>query len=102
MVLLPGGLQITPSHPVRIDGEWLRPRDLPSGRLVSMPDGFVNNFVLDTPASIVLVNGIECVTLGHGLQAQPVRHRFYGSHAAIAALERIDGWDHGLVTVRTF
>jgi adenylate kinase family enzyme/Mg-chelatase subunit ChlD len=99
MVLLPGGLQITPSHPVRVNSEWLRPRDLPSAQLVSMSEEFVYNFVLDTPGSILLVNGIECVTLGHGLQRDVVRHPFYGSHAVITALESIDGWDEGFVSV---
>jgi hypothetical protein len=99
MVLLPGDLQITPSHPVRIDGAWRRPRDLPSGQCVSISDEFVYNFVLDTPGSVLIVNGIECVTLGHGLQADVVRHAFYGSNAVLTALERIHGWDQGFVSV---
>jgi hypothetical protein len=99
LVLLPGGLQITATHPVYIRGEWYRPGELQSAQPTLTLTDVVYNFVLDEPGSLLLVNGIACVTLGHGLQVDHVRHPFYGSRRVIAALERVDGWADGLVSV---
>ena len=99
LVLLPGGLQITATHPVYIHGEWYRPGELHSAQPTSTLTDLVYNFVLDEPGSLLLVNGVACVTLGHGLQVDRVRHPFYGSRRVIAALERVDGWADGLVSV---
>ena len=57
MVALPGGLLITPFHPVRAGGGWSFPKDLaPVG--VYDTDGWVYTFVLDG-ASALTVNGTD-------------------------------------------
>eukprot|EP00012_Vannella_robusta_P012505 CAMPEP_0206205688 /NCGR_PEP_ID=MMETSP0166-20121206/14400_1 /ASSEMBLY_ACC=CAM_ASM_000260 /TAXON_ID=95228 /ORGANISM="Vannella robusta, Strain DIVA3 518/3/11/1/6" /LENGTH=667 /DNA_ID=CAMNT_0053625817 /DNA_START=1 /DNA_END=2001 /DNA_ORIENTATION=+ len=65
MVTLEGGLKITPYHPVRISGTWKFPCDISEPSIQSCPSVF--SFVLDCSHSL-LINGIECVTLGHDFQ----------------------------------
>ena len=47
------------------------------------------NFALDQ-GHTVLVNNIECVTLGHGFQDDVVRHSYYGTDRVIADLHQLD------------
>lgn len=70
-----GDLSITPWHPIRIDGEWKFPADIAgyTSRLVNV----VHNFVLDTD-HIVIVGGIECCTLAHGMKGPVIEHAYFG------------------------
>lgn len=47
------------------------------------------NFALDQGHTI-LVNGVECVTLGHGFRDDVVRHAYYGTDRVITDLEQLD------------
>jgi hypothetical protein len=87
-----GKLCITPWHPVRVSGEWKFPANIVSytSRLISK----VYNFVLDS-GHIVDVEGVECVTLGHGLQEEGVTHAYFGTDAVIGDLKVQPGWDIG-------
>jgi hypothetical protein len=49
----------------------------------------VYNFALDQ-GHTVLVNNVECVTLGHGFQDDIVRHTYYGTQRVIKDLCRLD------------
>ena len=49
----------------------------------------VFNFALDQ-GHTVLVNDVECVTLGHGFQDDIVRHAYYGSQRVIEDLHKLD------------
>jgi hypothetical protein len=49
----------------------------------------VYNFALDQ-GHTVLVNNVECVTLGHGFQDDIVRHTYYGTQRVIEDLRRLD------------
>lgn len=98
LVMLPGGLTITPRHPVCMNGQWRLPVDLGAGRAVPNPCGRVYNFVLDR-CHVLLVNGVECVTWGHGLLDQIVVHTFYGTSRVTETLAAMPGWEHGLVFV---
>ena len=98
-----GKLCITPWHPIRIEGVWQFPADVVSytSRLIST----VYNFVLDC-GHIVDVEGIQCVTLGHGFQEDKVCHAFFGTDAVITDIKCQPGWGIGrpvfknLVTTR--
>jgi hypothetical protein len=61
--------------------------------LVSSPSEIfcdaVYNFALDQGHTI-LVNDVECVTLGHGFKEDVVRHAYYGSQRVIEDLQRLD------------
>jgi len=49
----------------------------------------VYNFALDQ-GHTVLVNNVECVTLGHGFKDDIVRHSYYGTKRVIDDLCRLD------------
>ena len=64
---LPGGLIITNVHPVRVKGKWYAPRTAPNSSKFELTEPmWIYNFILDRH-HIVIVNGYECVTLGHDL-----------------------------------
>jgi adenylate kinase len=99
LVALPGGLTITPKHPVRIAGKWMLPGEMRQEE-VANPSGFVYNFVLDQ-CHILLVDGVECVTWGHGIEDSVVRHPYYGTDEVISDLSALTGWDQGFVMVNS-
>eukprot|EP00927_Polykrikos_kofoidii_P023330 TRINITY_DN21530_c0_g1_i1.p1 TRINITY_DN21530_c0_g1~~TRINITY_DN21530_c0_g1_i1.p1 ORF type:complete len:759 (+),score=83.32 TRINITY_DN21530_c0_g1_i1:78-2279(+) len=95
----PGGLSITGGHPVRMLGEWRRPRDI--WQATSWHDGVVYNFILDK-CHVLLVSGVECVTWGHGIAGEIVEHSYFGTAHVIRDLARLGGWEKGLVRVEGF
>jgi hypothetical protein len=100
LVAFPGGLTITPRHPVRMAGKWVLPGEMwnPSQHGVANPSGLVYNFVLDR-CHVLLIDGVECVTWGHGIEDDVVRHPYYGTSEVITDLSRLPGWDQGFVMV---
>ena len=98
LVTLGGGAgpSLTPYHPVCIAGVWVFPGSL--AETTMQETDYVYTYLLEAGASSMLIDGMECCTLGHGLDADVVRHAYLGSHAAITAdLEQVPGWDAGLV-----
>jgi hypothetical protein len=100
MSSFPGGLIITPYHPIKCNGAWSFPNQL--GDKVRM---FVNeyfNFVLEGGHSLT-VDGMECISLGHGLtDSAVVSHEYLGTGKIIEDLKEMKGWEHGLVKVGGF
>ena len=96
MVALPGGLVITPYHPVRLGGKWAFPKDVAEARPV-LCDAYYT-FVLDA-GHTAFINGVECVTLGHGLDEDVVRHAYFGSQRVVADLAACAGWGSGMVVL---
>eukprot|EP01027_Heterolobosea_sp_BB2_P022017 GEZU01032390.1.p1 GENE.GEZU01032390.1~~GEZU01032390.1.p1 ORF type:complete len:857 (+),score=225.75 GEZU01032390.1:111-2573(+) len=99
LVELSGGLLITPYHPVKIgrgssDKKWYFPSDL--GKAAELPCAAVYSFVLEY-GHVMVINGVECVTLGHGFQDEVVRHPYFGSQCIIRDLQTMPGWSEGLV-----
>jgi len=97
MCRLPGGLLITPWHPVRMSGSesWRFPADLSVAEPVYVKN--VYNLVLDSQHA-VLVDGVSCITLGHGITNDRVlAHAFFGTSAVLDFLSQLPGWDSGLV-----
>jgi Mg-chelatase subunit ChlD len=81
MCRLPGGLLITPWHPVCMPGSdsWCFPAHISSAELFFTKN--VYNLVLDSQHSVV-VDGVSCVTLGHGVTHDAVLfHAFFGTSA---------------------
>uniref|UniRef100_A0A7S4KVX2 U-box domain-containing protein n=1 Tax=Paramoeba aestuarina TaxID=180227 RepID=A0A7S4KVX2_9EUKA len=99
LVSLPGGLQITEYHPVRINGKWEFPIDLvPSAPCSNTPS--VCSFVLDR-GHVCVVNGVECVGLGHDFKGDVVvEHPFFGSQKVVEAMKIMQGWDRGLIVLQ--
>eukprot|EP00746_Dinoflagellata_sp_MGD_P117851 gnl/MRDRNA2_/MRDRNA2_53815_c0_seq1.p1 gnl/MRDRNA2_/MRDRNA2_53815_c0~~gnl/MRDRNA2_/MRDRNA2_53815_c0_seq1.p1 ORF type:complete len:765 (+),score=152.99 gnl/MRDRNA2_/MRDRNA2_53815_c0_seq1:89-2383(+) len=90
-----GALLATPWHPVRVAGAWCFPSQLANASLRTCPA--VYNLVLAGNHPSMLVSGVECSVLGHGLKDPVATHEFFGTSAIIEALERMPGWQAGLV-----
>ncbi|CAF1053365.1 unnamed protein product [Didymodactylos carnosus] len=91
------GLLITPWHPVRINGTWIFPDDI--GKRIEIECESVFNLVLNS-GHIALINGSECVTLGHGFKEDVVAHEYYGTKKVLDDLREFDGFDEGHVIIK--
>ena len=99
MIALPGGLTITGGHPIRRGGKWCLPRDQDDAHHTA-GEGHVYTFVLSSDSDhVLLVNGTECITWGHGITDDGVAHAFFGAHDVIAALEALPNYKNGAVEV---
>lgn len=103
---LPSGLRITAKHPIRVDGRWQLPSEQPEAKTVPNSDGFVVNFVLRGDdgrthghGHVLLIDGIECASWGHGLEGDVIADSFWGSEKVVGALAEISS-DKGQVDVR--
>ena len=73
------GLLLTPGHPIRVDGHWQQAGTGSCRRgpvqTAANPGccEYVYNFVLSR-GHVLIVGGVECVTLGHGFREEGVRH----------------------------
>lgn len=91
------GVKLTKRHPIRINGEWRYPTSVKEGELQYCD--VVYNLVLDTN-HIVLINGLEVVTLGHGFKDNAViDHKYFGSQKVIEDMKTFVGWDKGKVII---
>ena len=88
-------LLVTPYHPIRsVHNEWIFPIDIGEKVVVSVPH--VVNFVLDADHELV-VDGVTCVTLGHGkLDSHVVQHPYWGRDV-VDVLHKTAGWRDGRV-----
>jgi hypothetical protein len=97
LVQLPGGLALTPYHPIKIDDKWVFPKDV---KVVdyNVDCEAVYSFVLDANHTM-LINGVVCVTLGHGiLNDAVVSHPYFGSQKVVDDLKSFEsGWRAGIV-----
>ena len=94
---LPNGLQLTEWHPI-LDTRrrWRFP--LMVGRRVLRRCPAVYNLVLDRE-HVALVDGVPCVTLGHGINGPVVGHPFWGTSAVLEQLASHPGWAEGRVVL---
>lgn len=100
MVTLPGGLQLTPRHPVReaASGKWRLPCTLGTPRVRACEHIF--NLVLECN-HVLHIGGEACVTLGHDhLVADLVGHDYWGGAAVLSDLSLQPGWAQGFVLLR--
>lgn len=101
---LPGGLRITPYHPICHMENWCFPADHPAAKVSEMPCDAVCTFLLENGGTSVIINGVPCLCLGHELTESSVTsHPFFGSRAAIlAAFEKVASFQReGLVEIPT-
>jgi Mg-chelatase subunit ChlD len=104
MVAFPNGLIVSPYHPMRADDgvAWVFPADHASGKTISYDGDYVYSYVLDGGAA-VNVNGVDIVSLGHGLRDDIARHAFLGTDAVREALAKLPGYHTaGRVVVQSF
>ena len=91
------GLLVTPWHPVRIDGKWQFPANIVAPQQRDCEA--VYSFVLDAEHCMI-IDGVECVTLGHNLTGDVVGHPYFGSQSVVEDLSKAEGWECGLVELR--
>jgi len=98
LVTLPiSRLELTEWHPVLCEGGRFRfPLLLGAARLRAC--AHVYNLVLDR-CHVPLVNGVGCVSLGHGIEADPVARHAYWGGAVLADLAALPGWAEGRVVL---
>ena len=103
LVKFDNGLKITAWHPIRLNGKFFFPctaeEEVPFEYEFFECEA-VYNFVLESD-HLMTVNGVECVTLGHGFQEDVVRHEYYGTSAIIDDLKRMEGWEEGFVVLNS-
>jgi len=85
LISFPSGLTITEKHPIRLNGNWILPKDVEGASKIENTTGYVYCFVLDR-CHVALVNGIECVTWGHNLKEEVVAHEYYGTEKVLEDL----------------
>lgn len=99
-----GNLRITGGHPVKLAGEWVRPRDVGGAvREEGGGDEFVWTLLLAERegASGFVADGIECLNWGHGLKGGVAEHAFFGDHARVLEeLRRVGVCGDGFVAIK--
>jgi Mg-chelatase subunit ChlD len=98
MIHLPCGLVVTDYHPIRFAGEgWVFPARVTEKVVCDTQVSHIYNFVMKSGHAMI-VQGVECVTLGHSFTENDViRHPYFGSDRVRKDLERINGWNDGLI-----
>jgi len=97
MVTFEDGLQITNYHPIFIENKWQFPVDVKESTKVFVDKYY--NFVLEN-GHTMRVNGVDCITLGHGIKGDKVlEHEYLGTSAVLEDLGRLEGWSRGLVSI---
>jgi len=94
LVQLSPGLRLTPWHPVMWNGKWSFPSDLEPTHTAACDA--VYSLVLGS-SHTVLIGGIACVTLGHGLEDPVVAHPYLGTAKVVQDLQKLGGWDAGRI-----
>jgi len=98
LVAFEGGLLVTPYHPIKIKDEWVFPVDM--AQVTAYSCDAVYSFVLET-SHVMLINGIPCITLGHGFTDNKVlAHPYLGTNAVIEDLKAFEGWHSGMVVLK--
>jgi hypothetical protein len=96
LVELSSGLLLTPWHPIRVNGEWKFPAD--EAAITTRQCEAVYSFILDRD-HVMLIEGVECVALGHGFTDNAViKHPYFGTNAIVDDLAQFEGWADGLIT----
>ena len=116
-----GGMAVTPWHPIRVDGGWKFPVEVVEPRWVAADA--VYSFILETVDEkeewepVMLIGGIEAITLGHSLLDDPilfprsisssqlgsftlhnvVEHPYFGSQRVVEDLMSMPGAKTGTV-----
>ena len=88
-------LGITPWHPIKkiLSNKWEFPISITKTRKEYITE--VYNFVLAT-GHILIVDDYECVTYGHNLESEIVKHEYFGDKI-IDDLKKTNGWESGYI-----
>lgn len=81
-----GGLELTPYHPVLLEGQWNFPVDLAPVQVRRCPAVF--NFVLERHHTMLIGDQFVC-TLGHGFSGPVVEHSYFGTQRVVQDLQAL-------------
>lgn len=90
-------LKITPWHPIKMEGKWTFPIKIQKSEMYRC--GSVYNFLLDKRDTAMILGGVECCTLGHGLKGEVIEHEYWGSEKVVNQLKEMNGFENGLVEI---
>jgi len=94
LVELPGGLVLTPYHPVKLNDKWVFPAEV--APTTDRPCTAVYSFVIANGTEMN-INGIQCITLGHGRDEGILSHLYWGTRRVLDDLQRHSSWKTGLI-----
>jgi len=98
LVEMDGGLLVTPFHPIRLGGKWYFPCDVEQPILRECPAVYSFALKEDSSDHVMIINGVECVTLGHNyVDDDVVRHPYFGTRKVVEDLRKMRGWERGVV-----
>ena len=95
------GLKVTKYHPIKINNKFIFPVDHYNYNIYE--SNFMYSVVMQKvnyirPSTIV-INDIECITLGHGILNDSIaEHEFFGTEKVINSLKSSKNWSSGLIT----
>jgi hypothetical protein len=100
-----GKLIITPYHPIFYQNNWIFPKNVPVSQKVELinfeREIIVYNLVLDN-THFINVEGLNCITLGHGLENGILKHQYYGTDKVLKDFAQFKGWEEGFISVKKF
>ena len=106
LIKINNDLSITPYHPIKINNEWIFPINMFEllNNSKMMEYNTLYNFVLDTKSrkklSGMIIGGVECATLGHGIEdTDIISHPFFGTNNIINNLKKSKTYDLGWVII---
>ena len=92
------GLLITPYHPIKLNNEWIFPKDI-DNNITDYECDAIYNLILNDHHTIVINNCISC-TLGHNIiENDVIKHPFFGTDVVINDLKKIKGFNEGYITL---
>jgi len=94
LVELSENTRLTPYHPVKVHETWQFPQQLAEPKEVQCEA--IYSFVLSGSPSL-LVGGIPCIGLGHGLNEGAAAHPYFSSPKVLEDLSKLPGFAQGLV-----
>ena len=94
------GMKITAYHPVKSNGVWTFPKDL--DKVKNTRVDYIYNVVLAS-GHIMYINDVPVVTLGHHFTDNSViKHKYFGTNEVIDDLKKIEGFDNGMITIKSW
>ncbi len=96
LITTPSGLEITAYHPFKINDNWEFPSSLYQSELKECDS--IITLVLDRH-HIGIINGIECIMLGHGFTEGILKHPYFGTQMIINDMKKMNGWLSGHIVL---
>lgn len=99
MVILPTGLKVTPFHPIRQNSQsnWFFPINQYKSEVIPC-ESIVTLVVEDY--HIVLIDGYQCIMLGHGFTQGILKHPYLGTQMVINDMKKMPGWLNGHIILQ--